>query len=72
MIRHYLGCIAAVGSYLKARLCERSTYLFVTSSMIPLAVVPPPLSYFGTGILIIAALCPNPPGAKEGCDAGHS
>jgi len=69
MIRHYIDIIAKVGGYLKARLGERSTYMFITSSMIPLAVVPPPLSYFGTGILIIAALCPNP--KKDDCDAGN-
>jgi hypothetical protein len=70
MIRRALSAFLAVVAYLKARACERSTYMFITSSMIPLAVVPPPLSYFGTAILVIAALCPNP--SKEGCDGPHN
>lgn len=45
--------------YLKARLLERSTYMFVMGSIAAVASLPKPFNWIGFGILSIAALVPD-------------
>lgn len=46
-------------SYLRRRLNERSTYLFITGAMGSVAVLPKPFNWIGFIILAIAAFVPD-------------
>jgi hypothetical protein len=48
-------------SYLRGRLNERSTYLFITGAMGSVAVLPKPFNWIGFIILAIAAFVPDGP-----------
>jgi hypothetical protein len=48
-------------SYLRRRLNERSTYLFITGAMGSVAVLPKPFNWIGFIILAIAAFVPDGP-----------
>lgn len=45
----------------KARLTERSTYITISTGMVPLAVLPPPWSYIGFGLIVAMAMTPQAP-----------
>ena len=52
-------------SYLRARLGERSTYMFVFGSLAAAAALPRPFNWIGFVILAVAAFVPDgPPTAK--------
>jgi hypothetical protein len=46
-------------SYLRRRLNERSTYLFITGAMGSVAVLPKPFNWIGFIILAVAAFVPD-------------
>lgn len=51
----------AVIQYLRARLGERSTYMFVFGSMASAAGLPDPFNWIGFAILLVAAFVPDGP-----------
>jgi hypothetical protein len=48
-------------SYIRSRLNERSTYLFITGAMSSVAVLPTPFNWIGFVILAFAAFVPDGP-----------
>lgn len=50
-------------SYLRARLDERSTYMFVFGSLAAVAGLPHPFNWIAFVILVVAALVPDAPKA---------
>jgi hypothetical protein len=48
-------------SYIRARLGERSTYMFVFGSIASAAGLPEPFNWIGFTILLVAALVPDGP-----------
>jgi hypothetical protein len=48
-------------SYLRMRLNERSTYMFVVGSMAAVAVLPSPFNWIGFIVLAVAAFVPDSP-----------
>jgi hypothetical protein len=46
-------------SYLRQRLNERSTYLFITGAMGSVAMLPTPFNWIGFVILTVAAFVPD-------------
>jgi hypothetical protein len=48
-------------SYIRQRLNERSTYLFITGAMGAVAVLPVPFNWIGFVILTVAAFVPDGP-----------
>ena len=51
----------AVLAYLKARVIERSTWMFVFGSIASVAGLPKPFNWIGFVILSVAALVPDAP-----------
>lgn len=47
--------------YFKARLAERSTYMFVFASLGSAVALPQPFNWIGLGLLIVAAMVPDGP-----------
>ncbi len=56
----------AVFDSLRARLNERSTYMFVLGSLGTVAAFPAPFNWIGGVILAVAALVPDGPVKPEG------
>ena len=48
-------------SYLRQRLNERSTYMFIVGSMASVAVLPRPFNWLGFALLMVAAFVPDGP-----------
>ncbi|HWU03185.1 MAG TPA: hypothetical protein VN222_10635 [Novosphingobium sp.] len=46
---------------LRARLNERSTYLFITAGMGSVTVLPGPFNWIGFALLLVAAFVPDGP-----------
>lgn len=45
--------------YVKQRFNERSTYMFIVSSLGTVSACPPPFNYIGGALLFLAALVPD-------------
>jgi hypothetical protein len=61
-----LPYIARSVGFIKERLSERSTYITISTGMVPLAVLPTPWSYVGFGLIVAMAMTPQAPHGEGG------